>query len=317
MIKTGMQKKYFACFISILSIHVLAFGSVIYTDHSYPTDSLTIGDKIHLQVQLVHPSGTQIAGPEVESTFGEFVVKQWHDVTTTRTNSDSTTFIYTITTYKAGLCTIPALPFYVTADSTQDTLFSRPIPLRIASVITADTAVLRDIKPPLLAGRQSFLWLWALLATGFMAGAGAFGHYFFTRGRSTSFAPPPKPPYDEAMEALAALKEKELLNKGMIREHIFELSEILKRYMGRRYETPAAEFTTEEIIAWIADAPFSEKLKESMVWFFETSHPVKFARLIPTSDTLEALCDKAESFIRQTKPVPESAKKPQGQEAQT
>ncbi len=312
--KNILQKIIFLAFVVTIISWVPSTASVIYTDHSFNTDSLTIGDKIDLRINVVHPSGSQLAGPEIENSFGEFVVKQWHDEHIKRDNSDSTAFFYTITTYKTGLCTIPSLPFYVSEDSLRDTLFSRPIPLRIASVVTADTAVLQDLKPQQLAGRRSLWWLWSTLALALCAGAGIYGRYLIKRGRKPSPPPPPKPPYEEAIEALAALKAKELIKKGMLREHIFELSEILKRYMGRRYDIPAAEFTTEEILIWLKAAPLSEEHRESMNWFFGTSHPIKFARLIPSQKDLETLCLKAESFIKETKPVPESSKKLQVQE---
>ncbi|MFW6253754.1 MAG: hypothetical protein ACOC41_02385 [Chitinivibrionales bacterium] len=312
-----MLKRVFLCFCATFLLPIPILGSVIYTDYSHTADSLTIGDRIDFRVSIIYPSGMQVSGPEVDTGFGDFVVKQWHDESVSREHSDSATFFYTITTYKTGLCTIPALPFYVSGDSTQDTLLSRPIPLPVASVVTADTATPRDIKPPLAAGRRSLWWVWTLTALGLMAGAGIIGKSLLARSRSQPPPPPPKPPYEEAMEALAALKSKDLLKKGLIREHIFELSEILKRYAGRRYNSPVAEFTTEEIIEWLEDAPFEEKLRDSMIWFFETSHPVKFARIIPTQENLQALCEKAEDFIIQTKPVPETGKKPQTREVTT
>ena len=53
--------------------------------------------------------------------------------------------------------------------------------------------------------------------------------------------------HEIAFRELDTLKNKGLLECGNAREHFFELSEILRRYLGKRYLFPALDWTTEEI----------------------------------------------------------------------
>ncbi len=55
------------------------------------------------------------------------------------------------------------------------------------------------------------------------------------------------PIHEIALNQLAALKLKNFLNCGDSRKHFFELSEIFRRYLGKRYHFPAPDWTTEEI----------------------------------------------------------------------
>ena len=58
---------------------------------------------------------------------------------------------------------------------------------------------------------------------------------------------PAIPIQEIALRELDILKRKGLLGRGDAREHFFELSEIFRRYLGKRYHFPAPDWTTEEI----------------------------------------------------------------------
>jgi hypothetical protein len=51
-----------------------------------------------------------------------------------------------------------------------------------------------------------------------------------------------------------------------------------------------------------------------MEWFFDITHPVKFAKLMPDKDTVDQLTDEAKMFIEKTKPGREEKREPVTQE---
>jgi hypothetical protein len=59
----------------------------------------------------------------------------------------------------------------------------------------------------------------------------------------------------------------------LIREYVFELSDIFKRYIGRRFEINAEEFTTEEVIAWLGVSVLETKTRIATEWFFQDYRP--------------------------------------------
>ncbi len=300
-IQNILPKQYFLLWLFL----PLFMSSATVINTHLTQDSLTVGDNIELTVSLVTPPGAQIIPPETDGGIGKFIVKNWDTDRVERKSSDSLTYKYLLTMYTVELCSIPALPYVEIKNDYNDTLYSLMYPMRVVSVIDlpeGDTLKLQDIKPQLKAGRPSLLWLWMLLTIGGIVGLIFLIRYLWRRSKKPPPPPPPKPPYDEAIEALALLESKQLLTKGLIREYVFELSEILKRYIGRRFSCNAAEFTTEEMLQWLPQAPFDSALGKSMEWFFDTTHPVKFAKMVPDTLTVKKLLEETKSFIVKTKP---------------
>ena len=96
--------------------------------------------------------------------------------------------------------------------------------------------------------------------------------------------------------------------KGMIREYVFELSEILKRYSERRFGVNAAEFTTEEMLAWLPVSSLDKEQRFAMEWFYRAADPVKFAKYLPDQGTIDRFGIEARAFVEATKPVVEVKK---------
>lgn len=298
----------------ILLIVYAAGASVLFSTVS--SSELTVGDKIHFVVSAIIPKGTTITPPAHENSLGNIVIKEWDMRRTEREKTDSVTFEYIITTYIPENCTIPALPFVHEQQNRTDTLHSLSIPLTVKSVITSADSILelKDIKPQQSAGKAPLWWIWLLAGGLAVAAAIIWGRKLFKRVRKEQAPVPPKPPYEEAIDSLNALDAKQYLQKGLIREYTFELSEIFKRYIGRRYEINAADFTTEEMIAWTGVSGLELKLRRPVEWFFGATDPVKFARQIPDQDTLERFGKEVRDFLEATKPLPENAQAAAGGE---
>ena len=298
--KTTAYKNFVVgMFITLLNIPTTA--SFIFT--SVSSDTLTIGDRIQYSVAMIVPKGATVIAPQLEKDLGTFAIKDWTTKTVSREKSDSVSYSYIITNYNVGLCTIPSLPYFIQkTDSTQDSLGTQPLFLRVGSVISTDTANLKELKPQQVTGKISLLPLYILLGIVAIILAIYFGRRLIKAKTVIKKEPPPKPAYDEAIEALADLESKAYISKGMIREYAFELSEILKRYIERRFETNAAELTTEEMIDWIANSPLAAPQRTSLDWFFNTTDPVKFAKWVPDNATLYKLLSDVRDFIEITKP---------------
>ena len=288
-------------------------GAVIFS--SVSTQELSVGDRVHFSVTIMSPKGSTVVPPDPSSSFGSITVKEWNSRKFEQAKADSLVFEYAITTYKPEPCTIPALSYVLESKDSRDTLKTEAIPLTLIPQITTDSADIMDLRPQQVTGRRPLLWLWLLTAAILAAAAVLVGRYYFKRMQRPPPPPPPKPPYEEAMEALAALESKQYLQKGLVREYVFELSDILKRYIERRFSINAAEFTTEEMLAWLGISPLAKEQRTAMEWFFRAADPVKFAKMLPDNDTLGRFGAEARSFIEVTKPVVDQEKKADGRQA--
>jgi hypothetical protein len=280
-------------------------SAVIYT--TVNQHELSVGDRVLYTVTMLVPKGAAVVPPDPANSFGALAVKGWNSRKTELTKADSVSFEYALTTYKAEPCTIPSLPFILEKGDSSDTLRTGSVPLTVIPLCRSDSADIMDLKPQQVTGKRSLLWLWFLVGTMVAAAAVFAVRYYIRKRRKVPPPPPPKPPYDEAIEAIAALEARQYLMKGMIREYVFELSEILKRYLERRFGVNAAEFTTEEMIAWLGISPLAKELRNSTEWFFRAADPVKFAKFLPDHGSVTRFGAEARSIIEATKPQPDAA----------
>lgn len=278
----------------------VAESAVIFS--SVSQRQLSVGDRVLFSVSTIVPKGATVLPPDPAASFGTLVVKEWNSKKHELSKADSVVFDYVVTTYKAENCTIPPLSYTVENGTTIDTLKTEAAPLTVIPLCNADTVDIMDLKPQQIAGKRPLLWLWILLsALALTAGIIAARHFIIARKKPPP-PPPPKPPFDEAIEALSALEAKQLLMKGMVREYVFELSDILKRYIERSFGINAAEFTTEEMLAWLGISPLDKSLRASMEWFFRAADPVKFAKYLPDQKTIDRFMVEVRTFLEATKP---------------
>jgi len=326
--KTIFQQMYYAFFllIAIFSIsHAQAVSaesdSVLFSGFSASNsqiisasaqpDSVTVGDEISLRIALRTPKGVQPAAPETGRGFGNFIVRDHQTETVSGSDYDTTVFSYTVAIFRPQNCTIPPLSFLINVNDTlTDTLYSPSIPINVASVLPVDVEYdelsIRDLKGQQITGRPYMGWIFWLLLAALLGAAFFYIVKRYIKDKADAVIKiPQKPAYEEAIEALLQLEDKKLVPAGLIKEHVFELSEIFKRYIGRRFAANALEFTTDEMVSWLESSKLTKELRLNAEWFFRTSDPVKFARLIPDSQTLQKFDDEIKKFLEATKPVPQ------------
>ena len=105
--------------------------------------------------------------------------------------------------------------------------------------------------------------------------------------------------HEIALRELDKLKNKGLLQSGDARGHFFELSEILRRYLGKRYLFPAIDWTTEEITAYFKNQEKIELPSRTEVnRILKKSDLIKFAKAkaLPETDEIESV----RTFIKST-----------------
>ncbi|MBN1600406.1 MAG: hypothetical protein JW915_02300 [Chitinispirillaceae bacterium] len=271
--------------------------------------SFTLGDPIYFRVTMELPDSVQCIPPEPEKLFGSITVREWNINRMENGANDTVTIDYILTSYIPENCTIPSLPYILQSGSLSDTLYSEKITLQFMTVITppaggADSTIdIKGLKEQQVAGNPPRIWLWIIVIVLSIWIISLLILFLTGKIRKKTIEPPPVPPYEEAIMALGVLHGKRLLEKGLIREYVFELSEIFKRYIERRFDTNASEFTTEEMIAWAGASGLDKKLKNSIEWFFQTTDPVKFARIIPDNETINRFSDEVTQFLEATKPL--------------
>jgi len=166
---------------------------------------------------------------------------------------------------------------------------------------------IRDIKPLVKISRdlrKIFLFASVITVVVFLVAGGIF--FYWRKKKRAKDVQPPRPAHELALEDLEALKKKNLIEKGQVRLHYFELSEIFRRYLERRFFFPAVESTTEEIINEFRKRKILNQQTRSIAQkFLENTDWIKFAKHNPSSEEIERDHTVAITFINQSKEEPQ------------
>jgi hypothetical protein len=135
---------------------------------------------------------------------------------------------------------------------------------------------IHDIKP-LLAVGIDWGWLPWLLAALAAAGAALLLWRWWRRRRRSPEEIAAEPLPSPEVEAMAALDSLAADGCGDGKRFYFDLTAILKRYLERRYEIPAAEMTVEELLPQVARLPLAVELAEPLKALCRLAEPIKFA----------------------------------------
>ena len=117
------------------------------------------------------------------------------------------------------------------------------------------------------------------------------------------------PPHIVAAEKLRILKEKALWQRGEVKEYYSELSYILREYLEKRFNIPALESTTDELVGIIRSPKmtalnepfyFTDKIKNLL----QTADLAKFAKVLPPENVHDNFWFDAAEVVEKTKPEP-------------
>ncbi len=288
---------------------------------SYPQDRLTveysvdretiqIGDPIELVVTAWFPTNGTLALPEIGREKDVVLLKRdWQDVPRTDGLTQTETR-YSITSFRLGQHVVSTNSISCTVgDETFATNFPA-IVLTVESALGPDaSSEIADIKPvQKLPGRVP-PWLWITVGSALVAFLVGWITSKLWKHRETILPKaPPIPPHTIAFRALAALKQKGLLEKDECEPFYTELSLILRTYLEGRFHLNAPEETTEEIVAEMSRSPELGGMQRNILQdFMRQADMVKFAKGHPDRATMESAFETTRQFVEETKVVGEAA----------
>ncbi|MCK5127466.1 MAG: hypothetical protein KAR42_14515 [candidate division Zixibacteria bacterium] len=302
--------------IGILCICFLTMGMVIADDISVTASvsrqTAYIGDLIDYTITVNYSSGITVTPPAAGKNLGQFDVKDYRVGEEKELDGDrrEQNLWFEMRTFTTGEYVIPSLEIeYFTVDSTRKVISSDPIKINIKSVIAdgseSDTLQIRDIKEQ--ASLKSGLPLWAVLTlVGAIIGGMSFLIWWWLKRqqREEEEYVDPRPAWEIAFTDLALLKEKDLLEQGEIKLYYLELTNIIRRYLGKKFEFDAMDLTTSEIDEYLNSIEFPDTICREFIEFLADADLIKFAKHKPEADQPDEDWQKTYRFINDTKDIP-------------
>lgn len=223
------------------------------------------------------------------------------------------TYHVPVQVFDSGYYKLPQFNYVVGSD----TVLSNSVELKVVPVDVdkdAEISGLTDVADPETGSWTDNIpeWLreywWAILI-GLIAVTGIwlYARKHMRKGPKVKKAVPALPPYEEAVKALLTLKKKDLWQKGQDEEYFVELTDILRRYLSRRFSVAAPEMTTTQFLDEASRNPRLVKYNAELRRLLELADFVKFAKGQSLPDENEEAFAIVLKFVEDTKPSQQEA----------
>ncbi len=132
------------------------------------------------------------------------------------------------------------------------------------------------------------------------------------RPREVPPPPPPRPPWEVALEKLAALRtELGTTTRDADAVAIVDrASDALREYLGGRYDFQGLESTTDEVVARMKNARLQSISLNEIIALLGDADLVKFAKALPDQAQCERMIEGAERIVKGTIPMASAISRP-------
>ena len=270
---------------------------------------LMIGDQTAMHLSVTQEANERVEMPVFGETLQdgiEIVDRSAVDTTTLPDGRLQLSQELTLTSFKDSLFAVA--PIAVVSGG--DTFWTDPMALNVIQPFEVDSSLaITDIKD--IEKAPIYWWgilRWILLA---LAVIGLFvGAYYGVQWYRKHFLkeeeviePELLRPADEvALEKLDEIKAQKIWKDGKVKEYQTELTDVVREYIGRRFDVQSTEKTSDETLR--AMKPLIDKeLFAKLSKMLQLADLVKFAKWHTTPDENEQALSTAYEFVNETKEV--------------
>ena len=257
---------------------------------SVDTNIIFVGQQVEIKIS------NNIKNSEFWPNFNDTLVKGLEIVQSDfDTLSEEIVQKIIITSWDSGSYYIPPVKFSATSKS-------NALIINVLLPNIDANSELKDIKGPLDDNiGWSDIWPWLVLILIILLSIFTYKKYFNKKKKTVVVKKNIQTPaHVLALNALKKLENKKLIDKKDIKEYYSSISEIIRRYIENRFNFPALELTTYEILN-IITAIIKKEESISLKNILEISDLVKFAKKIPNQNENVRNLNLATDFVKKTK----------------
>jgi hypothetical protein len=201
----------------------------------------------------------------------------------------------------------------VTKEGFVGSVKTEPIALKVASLLANEpNAQLKGETKPVVVTQQDYTLLYVLAG---LAAAGLIAlltwlaiRYAQRRVKPAPRPPPPRPPWEVAVEKLAELRRRKqgMVEAGEAARFVDEVSDVTREYLGARFGFEGLESTTDEALALLRDHDCNLGLWQEVAAYLRRCDLIKFARVDPDQDEADLVFAKAQDIVQFSTPLDEA-----------
>ena len=276
---------------------------------SIDSTMLMIGDQTAMHLSVTQEANERVEMPVFGETLQdgiEIVDRSAVDTTTLPDGRLQLSQELTLTSFKDSLFAVA--PIAVVSGG--DTFWTEPMALNVIQPFEVDSSLaITDIKD--IEKAPIYWWgiiRWILLALGIIGlfigayyGVLWYRKHFFKE--EEVIEPELLRPADEvALEKLDEIKAQKIWKDGKVKEYQTELTDVVREYIGRRFDVQSTEKTSDETLR--AMKPLIDKeLFAKLSKMLQLADLVKFAKWHTTPDENEQALSTAYEFVNETREV--------------
>lgn len=298
--------------ILLVFVCVAANGAVgdpiVFASHLTRTE-LNLGDSVQYELSVEwDPRKIEITQPVLDSHVGEFEVLkvESQEAIATQPSLKKKIWDLTLVSFSSGEYEIPSIEMDYRLNGEVKQGEFPPMKVRVASGIdpALKAGEIFPLKPPMsIEPDPRYRNRVIMLAVLAMAGI-ALAIYLIRRWRRrerTSSAAPvvdPRTPEQIALDEIAALREQDLPAVGKVKIFYTIAADILRAYLGRKFEIAALDMTTSELMSELRNRESVMGLHSPIERVLSDADKVKFAKWNPQMQHSEETLFSIERLVK-------------------
>jgi hypothetical protein len=285
-------------------------------------DSIGIGDVFNVQLTIETPSDGQLLLPDLPTVLEPFELYSQPQISELPEMAGSRRIDMSleVTCYESGIQAFQPIPVGWESEDglTTDSTATDPFIIQVQGVVPDSILALTDstqqVHHLLQPNRGRIIGFsvseaipWLLVVLGLVGGY--FLIRWLVRKRKEAVAeaeegPPPIPPHRIALQELDRLRDRKLYQAGEIKLFYSILTDIIRKYIEGRYDVPALESTSFQLLRMIERYLGDEKLQTALQTMLSDADLAKFARHRPDAETCQKDLENGYFLVDNTKPKP-------------
>ncbi len=270
---------------------------------------IVVGDQLRLFIEAKHDKDEKLIWAVIPDTFNSLeVVEKGKIDTTTQGNTTIYKQRLLITGWDSGMLVIPSFTFTSVPKAGQPYNIGSDSFTIMVQTVPVDTT--KPFKPIVDIMEVKTTWrdyIWYILGGLLALGLIAFIIYYFVRNKGVKVPPAPpvkyiETPNEKALRLLLELEQKQLWQQDYVKQYYTELTDILRTYIEERFNTPAMELTSDELLLVAKRHRDMLKHYDELAMILQTADMAKFAKAQPLPQEHTDAFDHTKQFVTTTKP---------------
>lgn len=276
---------------------------------------IQLGEELPLLIKVERSEATTVDWPKMLGNIGAFEILSYSkkEVTPLENGKVAESQTVYLTSFDEGVAAIPSLVFKYRENNRRKQTQTRGIKIEVRSVPIDTTQAFLPIKDiatidvPLIDYIKYYLnkYKWILLALLALL-VGAFFFWKWYNGKEEIVEEVPEeiiPAHITALEKLRGIEKQQLWQQGEIKAFYSQITDVLREYVENKFEVPALESTTDEILEGLEKSDINPALSSKLQQLLTDADLVKFAKASPTQEMHRQKLKDAFVFVEHSKNI--------------